>query len=57
MYMKGIKVASTVAFIVPPGLDENELADTTAIEEAMKRTVYLFRLKSTANYWMTELRL
>lgn len=57
MYMKGIKVASTVAYIVPRGLDENELADTTAIDEAMKKTVYLFGLNAAATYRMMELRL
>lgn len=55
--MKGIKVASTVAYIVPRGLDENELADTTAIDEAMKKTVYLFGLNAAATYRMMELRL
>ena len=57
MFMKGVKVASTVASIVPPGLEGNELKDTVMIDDIMKKTVYLFGLNAVANFRLTELRL
>lgn len=57
IFMKGVKVASTVASIVPPGLEGNELTDTVVIDDIMKKTVYLFGLNAVANFRLTELRL
>jgi hypothetical protein len=57
IFMKGVKVASTVASIVPPGLEGNELTDTVVLDDIMRKTVYLFGLNAVAHYRLTELRL
>ena len=57
MFMKGVMVASAVAKIVPPGLEGNELTDVNMVDDAMKRTVYLFGLNAVQDYRMTEVRL
>lgn len=56
MFMKGTRVASAIAKIVPPGLENDELEDTNMLDDAMKKTVYLFGLNAVAGYRMTELR-
>jgi hypothetical protein len=57
MFMKGVKVASTVASIVPPGLEGNELTNTVVLDDIMRKSVYLFGLNAVAHYRLTELRL
>eukprot|EP00548_Thalassiothrix_antarctica_P010032 CAMPEP_0194158238 /NCGR_PEP_ID=MMETSP0152-20130528/75267_1 /TAXON_ID=1049557 /ORGANISM="Thalassiothrix antarctica, Strain L6-D1" /LENGTH=1319 /DNA_ID=CAMNT_0038867331 /DNA_START=220 /DNA_END=4179 /DNA_ORIENTATION=- len=55
--MKGLRVASTTARIIPPGLDEEKLEDSTAVDGALIDSVILFGLNPVGNLRITELRL
>ena len=57
MLMKGSRVASTIARIVPPGLEGDELEDSTAIDGVMVKSVLLFGLNSVGNLRFTEIRI
>jgi hypothetical protein len=51
-----VKVASTVAKIVPPGFKGNERTDANLVDDAMK-TIYLLGLNAVPDYRMIEVRL
>ena len=57
MFMRGSKVGATVAKILPPGLEGDELDDSNILDDAMKTTVYLFGLNAVADYRITEVRM
>lgn len=57
MMMKGLRVASTVVRIVPPGLEEEKFEDSTAVDGVMANSVILFGLNPVGNLRFTELRL
>lgn len=57
MYLRGNKVGSTVAKILPPGLEGDEIDDSNILDDAMKTTAYLFGLNAVADYRITELRI
>lgn len=56
MFMKGAKVASTVASIVPPGLESDMPVDSAVLDEVMKKTVYVFGMNAVPTYRITEIR-
>mmetsp|Transcript_9082 Transcript_9082/g.13252 ORF Transcript_9082/g.13252 Transcript_9082/m.13252 type:complete len:2301 (+) Transcript_9082:206-7108(+) len=57
MMMKGLRVASAVARIVPPGLEEEKFEDSTAVDGVLANSVILFGLNPVGNLRFTELRL
>lgn len=55
--MKGSRAASTVARIVPPGLEGDALEDSTAIDGVLAKSVLLFGLNPVGNLRFTEIRI
>jgi hypothetical protein len=57
MFMKGNKGGVTIAKMLPPGLEGNEIDDSNMLDDAMKSSAYLFGLNAVADYHITELRM